>query len=390
MDSASGDDLNDLGVHRAGPLLVRIFAAEPVAGYLRRRFADLTGPTGPVDHTLEVGHIPDQTGWHVRLDGEPRTTAVSPTAVMDQLMAWLNICAASDPDHLGLHSGAVANRSGAVLLPGSAGAGKTTLTAALVRSGFAYLTDELAAIRTTATSCVIEPYPKPLTFKAGTVALFGDLSYDAVEEGAAPTRWHVRPGELGGEVGGPSEVRAIMFVSHEPGVTHCSPCGNTETAMALATNVHAGSKVRLGQIAQLATTARAWRLSFDRLDEAVAAVDAALDEPPLSSTFRLFPEPTQPGETSPFTTDGAVPAPAEGVLAAVFGDGAVVHQPATETLVALDTMGATVWPHFDSVRTVAEIAAALADRFGADVRTVRNDVLALCNDLAEEGVLGCV
>jgi hypothetical protein len=44
---------------------------------------------------------------------------------------------------IGIHAAALRNSSGCLLMPGAPGSGKSTLAAALIRSGFTYLTDEL-------------------------------------------------------------------------------------------------------------------------------------------------------------------------------------------------------------------------------------------------------
>ena len=53
---------------------------------------------------------------------------------------------ASVPGDLVFHAGAVSDGRTAVLLPAASNHGKSTLTAALVRDGLQYLTDEAAAV----------------------------------------------------------------------------------------------------------------------------------------------------------------------------------------------------------------------------------------------------
>jgi hypothetical protein len=67
------------------------------------------------------------------------------------------------PGLIFVHSGAVALQNKVLLLPGRSGVGKSTLTAALVRAGATYLSDEYAAI--TAMGEVV-PYPRALTLRA--------------------------------------------------------------------------------------------------------------------------------------------------------------------------------------------------------------------------------
>ena len=66
------------------------------------------------------------------------------------------------PEHVFVHAGVVAHRGGALVLPGRSLAGKTTLVAALVAQGAAYLSDEFAVLDAEG---AVHPYPKPLSLR---------------------------------------------------------------------------------------------------------------------------------------------------------------------------------------------------------------------------------
>ncbi len=69
-----------------------------------------------------------------------------------------------------IHAAAVSSGRGAILLPGNTGTGKSTLTAALVFSGYTYLSDEIAVIN--CPSGRVWPFPKPISLrKRGAEAL---------------------------------------------------------------------------------------------------------------------------------------------------------------------------------------------------------------------------
>jgi Coenzyme PQQ synthesis protein D (PqqD) len=73
-------------------------------------------------------------------------------ARLDQLAAFVQvrmrqIAMDRDRSFLHIHAGLVSNGRRGVLLPGAPGRGKTTLTAALIFSGFQYLSDELAVLQ---------------------------------------------------------------------------------------------------------------------------------------------------------------------------------------------------------------------------------------------------
>jgi len=68
------------------------------------------------------------------------------------------------PWRIFIHSGAVAWKGKAILLPGESGAGKTTLTAALVRAGASLCSDEYGVLDRAGR---VHPYPLPLRVKEG-------------------------------------------------------------------------------------------------------------------------------------------------------------------------------------------------------------------------------
>jgi uncharacterized protein (UPF0276 family) len=66
-----------------------------------------------------------------------------------------------------VHAAVVSFGSGCVVMPASAGSGKTTLTAALIRSGATYLSDEIALVERA--ELAVRPVPLALTIKEGSV-----------------------------------------------------------------------------------------------------------------------------------------------------------------------------------------------------------------------------
>ena len=95
--------------------------------------------------------------------------------------------------HLLLHAGGSTGTDGrTVVVHGASGAGKTTLTTALVQAGLAYVTDETVCLDPD--TLVIEPFPKPLTVKPGSQELLAHLAPppDEVSEGSG--NWQLPPG----------------------------------------------------------------------------------------------------------------------------------------------------------------------------------------------------
>ena len=71
------------------------------------------------------------------------------------------------PFLVSVHAGVVSFANGCVLLPAAAGSGKTTLTAALVRAGATYYSDEIALLETA--TLAVTPVPLALTVKDGAL-----------------------------------------------------------------------------------------------------------------------------------------------------------------------------------------------------------------------------
>jgi hypothetical protein len=100
------------------------------------------------------------------------------------------------PGRIFVHAGAVAIDGRALLVPGASFAGKTTLVAALVREGAAYLSDEFAVLDE---SGQVHPYPRPLSLRPGGPQFGGPVE--------AP----------GDQQAGPRPVGAIVVTSYEAG-----------------------------------------------------------------------------------------------------------------------------------------------------------------------------
>ena len=104
------------------------------------------------------------------------------------------------PDLVFVHAGAVAFGDAAVIVPGRSRAGKTTLTAALIREGAVYYSDEYAIFDE---SGFLHPFPKPLSIREPWA--FGKQIDRAVET-------------FGGRQGTePIKARAIVVSEYEEG-----------------------------------------------------------------------------------------------------------------------------------------------------------------------------
>jgi hypothetical protein len=178
-------------------------------------------------------------------------------------------------DFLLIHAGSVSTPSGeGVLLPAPSGNGKTTLTTALVRAGFRYLSDEAGAIDPVTRR--LYPFQRPLILKAGAAQVFPDL-YRIGNGSTREGMRHLRPELIGGGAKGePCEIRYVIAHQYRPGAkTEITPMSQAEALMELvnnASNLHRYGGRALPLLAPVARRARRYRLVQGNIDEAVEAI----------------------------------------------------------------------------------------------------------------------
>lgn len=188
------------------------------------------------------------------------------------------------PDDLLLHA-AVLERDGVGLLcPGHPGAGKTTLTAALITRGWRYASDEFAMIDPD--TLINTPYPKALCIKSGSVAALRDfgtpvecgLGFQRVDKGKVlclPPR-AIRPDA----VAPPSNMHAIIFPEHADGATPAlAPISRAQAAFFLTRFCFNFYKFRRQAVETLVAIARravCFRLRTGHLPSTVACVESAV------------------------------------------------------------------------------------------------------------------
>lgn len=134
--------------------------------YPRWLFADAVRagtPRGPSDHTLTLAVDLVAGRWQVEDPCGAWARAGLP-ALGDAMTRRVH-AHVRDDHHVSLvHAGVVTGPSGAVVLPGRSGAGKSSLVAECVRRGAGYLTDELVAVERDG---AVRGGGMPLNLKAG-------------------------------------------------------------------------------------------------------------------------------------------------------------------------------------------------------------------------------
>jgi hypothetical protein len=184
----------------------------------------------------------------------------------------------SRPDLYFLHAAAVALRSRVAVLVAPSGTGKSTLTLALVESGFAYLSDELTAIDPT--RLLAHPYPHALCLKS-PVSWESPLAHAGTVVGR---RLHVRAELLHGSANTePLPLAAFFFLSR---LDRDAPvCGRVGTAAAAARlfantlNGLAHKAAGLNMAVSLAQRVPCFSLNSSDPRAACAAIEAVMHAP---------------------------------------------------------------------------------------------------------------
>jgi len=130
--------------------------------------AFLVGTDDPVT-AAEISRL-----WHPFLQTEAAESAQAVTVDgattsdrLGQFATTLNATALDAAPTLAIHAGVVARHGVAIAMPASSGVGKSTLTAACIRRGFDYLSDEALCLSYQDGSVV--GYPRPIALSAWSV-----------------------------------------------------------------------------------------------------------------------------------------------------------------------------------------------------------------------------
>lgn len=168
----------------------------------------------------EDAHSPAATSWALAEQGEDltlvsddfeirishRDAASVVRAVVSQLNNSMR-SAVEAPLHV--HCGCVSTDSGAIVIVGHSGVGKSTLTAALVASHASYVSDESVAINE---DLLVSGFPKPLSVKQGS----RDAVRALLAEQPAEDNWQVPASALGAIEPKPVEPYLLVFYRFDP------------------------------------------------------------------------------------------------------------------------------------------------------------------------------
>lgn len=192
------------------------------------------------EHEPEAGFeiSPTHKGWALVRDNGNSSVDEDPWAVAHALRNALIGWRLEPPlEFVPLHAGAVTRGGVTLLLPGPAGAGKTTLTTLMIMRGWSYMSDDLVPIDER--SLRAHPFPKPLNVR-------NEHLIKAIGEVWAPPSWLPAPGRsflvppaaLGPLAPAPKRPTHFLFVRFDPSSrSELKELGPAATAARLVSNV---------------------------------------------------------------------------------------------------------------------------------------------------------
>ena len=243
---------------------------------------------GPVTW-YSITNGPCGTGPHALDVNEDRVVeGAKASRVLDYLTWHVNRAAIrSSNDRVLVHAAAAALDGVGVLMPAEMEAGKTTLVAGLVRTGFQYLTDEAAVIDPA--SLQLHPYPKPLSVDPGSWSVLADLQpkVDGSTAVYLDEQWQVSPTRIRPTaVSGPVDAGLVVFPRYKPGAgTDIEPLPRSKAILTLLEQTflfHSAGRRNLEVLARFLEGVRCYRLVSGDLDDACRTVAKLASEARLS------------------------------------------------------------------------------------------------------------
>lgn len=190
---------------------------------------------------------------------------------------------------LAIHAAVASLNGQAVVLPGDADAGKSTLVAALVADGFDYLSDEAAMVDLA--SYEVRPYPRAISLQEGSWPLLPELKPRDEPGYHQDHQWIVPPARIRRDsVGLAGPVAAIVIPRLTPGTdSHLRPVSRAFVVRLMAeraTNLLELGTPGFAALVALARAARCYELCLDGVERAVHTIRALITDRGQNFGFR--------------------------------------------------------------------------------------------------------
>lgn len=141
------------------------------APLLSAALADLVDEPAPREAQIPRISISGRGPWRITADAHRASAATVAEALTNALTA-VNLTAVAETPLLAFHAAVVSRAGRTLVIPGRSGLGKSTLTACLLRCGWAYISDEALALNWDTGE--VASYPRPMALSPWSRAMAGN------------------------------------------------------------------------------------------------------------------------------------------------------------------------------------------------------------------------
>jgi lipopolysaccharide/colanic/teichoic acid biosynthesis glycosyltransferase len=252
--------------------------ADQVAKVLAPLAADATDDG--VALTYELVRSDDRTSVHLSRAGVHLRTAPVADAI-DVLVWYIGQHATAVAAGVVLHASAVEDGGRVVLLPGTAGAGKSLVALALVGAGHGYVADDMLGIALP--TGLVEPFPTPFQVADSAAEVLRSLVPDLDPLVRTASSTFVDPDDVrAGSRSGGGAAELVVVPAHRPGAgVVVEPLTVAQTLVQLlssAANLDVVGRAGFDALVALAERVPGYRVEYGDVADARARIDELLQQ----------------------------------------------------------------------------------------------------------------
>jgi serine kinase of HPr protein (carbohydrate metabolism regulator) len=209
--------------------------------------------------------------WEVQV-GSDRIEVPAGKSVLETILTEMNRLVFQLCPHLAVHAGAVALGDRVIAFPANSGGGKSTITAAFLRGGFDYVSDEALCLRRSDNEVV--GYPRPIDLSRHSRAVLGLAeSSTGSGSGVLPAAFDVRVAR------GPLRLTDVVMLDRRIGALSVDRISRGEVVHLLlrhSFNHFQAPSETFAQVVRIAREVRGWVAHYENAPEAVEALKEGL------------------------------------------------------------------------------------------------------------------